>query len=274
MRRYRLISTVVVSAVALFGVALLPAQSFSTRGCEGGGSSSGFLGHLFSQESACEVRSTTIPLAGGHLRLSNFNGSVEVTGEDRADVALEARVEAHAHSRAGAESMLREIRVFTDGTIVAKGPRADNPQPWSVSYRLRVPRRLTADIVTSNGSMKLASLEGEIQARTTNGALSLSELAGDVHASTTNGGVAVELGGATWRGGGLWVRSTNGGIQVKIARSYSAHLVAKTTNGEVSSNFFDRPEARRHNSLDATVGQGGPTLDFGTTNGGISFSGN
>jgi hypothetical protein len=82
----------------------------------------------------------------------------------------------------------------------------------------------------------------------------------------------VVLEGTTWRGGGLSVRSTNGGVQIQMRGGYSAHLVAHTTNGGISGDFPNGPDGHSHSSLDTTVGQGGPTLDFGTTNGGISFT--
>ena len=273
MRRSCYFSLVVLSAVALFGIEALPAQDFRTRPCEGGQSSGGFLAHLFSQERACEVRSATFGIGGGPLRIRGFNGSVEVVGEDRSDVALEARLEVHARTEAAARSFLHEISILTDGTITARGPKND-PHDWSASYRLHVPRRLAVDIETSNGSMKLASLEGDIRAQTSNGSLSVSNLSGNVRLTTTNGSASVVLDGATWRGGGLAVRSTNGSMRVQMPAGYSAHLVARTTNGDVSGEFPNRRYGQPPNSLDTSVGRGGPTLDFDTTNGHIAFTAN
>ncbi len=200
MRRNSLISPFAFSAAVWLGLIVVAgvsasAQSFGMRPCGGDKSSSGFLGHWFKQERACEVRSATFPLSGGYVRVHGFNGNVEVVGEDRADIALEARVQVQASSQDEARSLMRDVRLQTDGTISAIGPKTGNGKDWSVSFRLRVPRRVNAEIQTVNGELKLATLEGEISGRTTNGGLSLNDLAGDVRASTTNGEVKVVLTG-------------------------------------------------------------------------------
>ena len=67
------------------------------------------------------------------------------------------------------------------------------------------------------------------------------------------------------------MKSTNGGLKIQMPGSYSAHLVAQTTNGGISGGFATQAAGSRHNSLDTTIGRGGPTLDFTTTNGAITF---
>ena len=66
-----------------------------------------------------------------------------------------------------------------------------------------------------------------INADTTNGGLTLDDLGGEVQPRTVNGGLHVKLDGTQWRGGGLFAKSTNGGITVKAPDNYSAHLVAQ-----------------------------------------------
>ena len=276
MRRCTLLS------LALFAIAsplYLSAQTLVTSHCPDTGSdrptsgSSGFFNWVAGQERACEVRSGLLPL-NGPLRVKGENGGIEVIGEDRRDIALEARVEAHAHSQSDADALLHEIHLRTTGTITADGPTMVGLGGWSVGYRLRVPRRLAAELETSNGGIKLTALEGDIHAQTTNGGLSLRDLSGDVHATTTNGGASVTLAGNTWRGRGLAVQSTNGALAIKLPGSYSAHLVAHTINGGISGDVPNQDEGHHHTTLDTNVGQGGPTLDFTTTNGHIAFTRN
>jgi DUF4097 and DUF4098 domain-containing protein YvlB len=209
----------------------------------------------------------------GSVDVKGTNGGIEVIGEDRKDIALEARVTAQASGRDEAEALLHKVTVATNGRIEASGPSMSgwfNSSNWSVNYKLRVPRHVSARLETMNGGIELSNLEGKIDANTMNGGVTLTRLAGDVHARTVNGGLDVTLDGPQWRGAGLVAKSTNGGVSVKAPDHYSAHLVAATVNGGISVGFpiTVQGEIRKH--LDTNLGNGGPTLEFETVNGGVS----
>jgi DUF4097 and DUF4098 domain-containing protein YvlB len=250
----------------------LHAQSFTTGPChddEGNThNNSWFSGH---QVRVCELRSTTLPLVNGQVRVEGKNGGIEVIGEDRKDIALEARVIAQSSSRDQAETIVREVKIKTDGTIKADGPMMSGwfSSNWQVDYKLRVPRHLAAQLETQNGGIEVENIDGKIDASTTNGGLGLHHLAGEVHASTVNGGLHVTLDGPQWRGAGMFAKSTNGGVSVKAPEHYSAHLVAGTVNGGISVGFPEAGNGRRHH-IDTNLGSGGPTVSFETVNGGVS----
>jgi hypothetical protein len=252
----------------------LPAQSFTTGPCdsdEGNTNNHGWLGH---QDRACELRRTTVPLIDGQLSVSGKNDGIEVIGEERADVALEARVIAQDTDRDAALSLVREVKIVTTGTIHAEGPTmwGLSRRSWYVNYRLHVPRHLAAQLHTENGGISITNIDGVINADTTNGGLTLNDLGGDVHATTVNGGLDVRLDGNQWRGAGLIAKSTNGGVSVKAPDHYSAHLVAGTVNGGVSVGFPIIVQGKiNRSSIDTNIGQGGPTLQFHTVNGGVSI---
>ena len=251
------------------------AQNFATGPCpdfhDDGSGGSWFFGH---QEHVCELRRTILPLSNGQVEVSATNGNIEVIGEDRRDVALEARVEAQGSSRGDAESALHEIRVLTNGTIRAVGPQGSGwlHGGWSVSYRLHVPRHLNARVNSENGTISVSNIEGGIDASTTNGAMSLDDLGGDLHASTVNGGISVQLAGDRWRGPGLSAKTVNGGISVKAPNGYSAHVNANTVNGSISVGFPITVQGAINHNLDTNMGQGGATLAFETVNGGIAIA--
>jgi DUF4097 and DUF4098 domain-containing protein YvlB len=250
----------------------LPAQSFTTSPCDAEtANNTGFFGH---QERVCELRRTTLPVMNGLLSVSGKNGGIEVTGEERQDIALEAQVIVQDSSRDDALAIAREIKIVTSGTIHAEGPETWgwSHRGWSVNFRLHVPRRLSAQLHTENGGIKLTNVDGDIHVDTTNGGLILDDLAGDVHATTVNGGLNVKLDGNQWRGAGLDAKSTNGGVSVKAPDDYSAHLVAETVNGGVSVGFPITVQGKlNRNYIDTNIGQGGPTLHFQTVNGGVSI---
>lgn len=262
-----------VACAALCAVATLHAQTVATHPCDDGsddrGSITRFLGGA---EQACELRSATFPLVSGHLNVNSQNGSIDIIGEDRQDIALEARVAAHAGSPAEAISILHEITIETGGTVEAHGPKTSGNRNWSVSYKLHVPHHLAANLHSLNGSLALAALNGSIRGETTNGSVHLENLAGDVRLTTTNGSVQAKLDGPSWQGTGLSTSTTNGGISVSVPSHYSAHLVADTTNGRTTLNLPVADQSGvHHRSIDTNLGSGGATVSFETTNGGISI---
>jgi DUF4097 and DUF4098 domain-containing protein YvlB len=261
-----------IPCAALLAVLPLSAQNFSTKPCSADEDHSGTISHWFNGEQACEVRSTTFPLVNGRINVDSMNGGIEVIGEDRQDVALEARVSAHAGSQAEAESIMKKITITTGGTVEAHGPHTSGNRNWAVGYKLLVPHQVAGKFHTMNGGLSLASIHGDIQGETTNGGLHIENLGGNVNVSTTNGGIKANLDGPTWQGSGLTASTTNGGVSVKLPSNYSAHLVASTTNGGTALNLPNtNQDGVHHHSIDTKLGSGGPTISFETTNGGVSI---
>jgi hypothetical protein len=253
----------------------LSAQQFTTGPCdhdEGNTSNnSWFSGH---QDRACELRHTILPVQNGQVSVTGKNGGIELIGEDRQDISLEARVITQASTREEAQSLAREVTIVTSGAIHAEGPQSWGPsrRSWSVNFRLHVPRHLAAELHTENGGIAVSNVDGVIHADTTNGGLTLDDLAGDVHATTVNGGLDVKLEGDQWRGAGLFAKSTNGGVSVKAADHYSAHLIAQTVNGGLAFGFPVTIQGKIGNHVDTNIGRGGPTVQFQTVNGGVSIN--
>ena len=254
----------------------IAAQSFTTTSChndEGNTHNNSFFG---GKEKACELRRTTLPLVDGRVTVSAKNGGIEVIGENRQNVELEARVVVQDSSTERAQSLLKEIKVLTDGSIRAEGPSSGSffglfGNNWSVNFRLHVPRHLAAQLHSENGGIEISNIDGEISAETTNGGVSLRDLAGKVHATTVNGGLDITLSGAQWQGEGLFARSTNGGVSVNAPEHYSAHLIAATVNGGISVDFPITIQGSVRHRIDTQIGQGGPTIQVETTNGGVSI---
>jgi len=129
----------------------LHAQSFTTTPCngdEGNTHNNSFFG---GKEKVCELRRTTLPLVNNQVTVSGKNGGIEVIGEDRQDIALEARVVAQDSSTQEARSLLKEIKILTDGSIRAEGPSSGLfsglfGNSWYVNFRLHVPRHLAAEL--------------------------------------------------------------------------------------------------------------------------------
>jgi len=223
------------------------------------------------RERYCDVREETIP-ARGRLRVDGRdNGGIEIIGSNRDDVLIRARIQAQAGSQSDAKSIVDQIRIDVGDEIRADGPTTRWRSSWSVSYEILVPKRLDLDLSANNGGISISDVEGRIDFETVNGGVSLTGLAGAVRGSTSNGGVEVDLTGDRWRGDGLDVRTTNGGVEVAVPTNYSARLETGTVNGGMDIGFPVTVQGRMNRRLTTQLGEGGPLVRVVTTNGGVTL---
>jgi hypothetical protein len=214
----------------------------------------------------CEVREAVWEATGAPIAVdAQPNGGIQVTGWDRNEVRLLAKVVASGESADEARASAAAVRIETDGTIRASvGPEGGT---W-VSFRLQVPRAAALSLRSHNGGINLESLSGTVEARTTNGGVHLERMAGKVTARTQNGGVHVDLEGDSWDGEGLDVETSNGGVHLEVPADYNAHLVTSTVNGRIHAPaaLRGRFEGKR---LDTDLGRGGAPVRIETRNGGV-----
>lgn len=222
--------------------------------------------------SHCEVREYTLADTGRLTVDSAKNGGIRVTGSDRSNVLVRARIHTNAPTLDEAKGLTPQIQVqATPGNVQASGPENLRDRGWSVSYEIQVPRRSGLNLKAHNGGIGISDVEGEIAFECVNGGVTLARLGGDVRGKTVNGGLKVELAGNTWRGNQLDVQTTNGGIQVKVPESYSARFETSTVNGNVQSDLpgVDVVRLKKERNVSITLGSGGPMVRLVTTNGGI-----
>ena len=218
----------------------------------------------------CEVRSYTLRPQSKLSVDGRENGGVSFHGWDRDEVKVIALVQANAADDNEAAAVVKQITVSTDGgRIRADGPSFQHRGGWSVSYEIYVPRHSNLEAVTRNGGVAAESVEGDLDFQATNGGLHIEDVAGDVHGETTNGGVSASLSGSSWRGRGLDLRTTNGGVSLKIPRAYNARLEAGTTNGGMRIDFPITVQGMIGKNIETQLGSGGPTVRAVTTNGAV-----
>jgi hypothetical protein len=220
----------------------------------------------------CEVRSMTMP-AGSRLAIdAKPNGGIDVEAWDRDEIQIFAKVETQARRDGDARRLADEIEVSVDSDrIDTRGPGTHaRGEGWSVSYRVKVPRRMDLDLRSINGGIALRGVGGRIELRTTNGGLRLADVSGDVSGRSTNGGIHATLAGRGWEGAGLDLETTNGGVVLELPEDYSARLETGTVHGGYRIDFpvtvQGRVDARR---LSVDLGDGGQTIRAITTNGGV-----
>jgi DUF4097 and DUF4098 domain-containing protein YvlB len=222
----------------------------------------------------CEIREQTLPAGGSITVDAGRNGGVSIKGWERNEVLVRAKIQTAAPSEAEAAQLAKEVRIETGGMrIHAEGPDNRDDFHWSASYEIFVPRRSDLSLEAHNGGISIADVNGKLEFKTTNGGVSLRRVGGNVQGMTTNGGVHVELSGNRWDGEELNVRTTNGGVNLSVPESYSAHLETSTVNGNVSVDFpVNLPvneRGRLPKDISVDLGSGGATVRAVTTNGGV-----
>ena len=226
-----------------------------------------------------ELREMTIPASGSLAVDGGKNGGIKVKGSERSDILVRACVQSWGTSDEAARAIASGIRISTAGTVKAE---AADDQNWGVSYEVLVPRNTDLNLKAHNGGITISSVEGRLNFETQNGGVGLSDVAGDVRGRTTNGGVKVSLTGNSWRGSGLDVITTNGGVHVMIPETYAANIETGTTNGGFRSDIpalnvtqEDVKGPTRHSRstrLNTSLNGGGAPIRIITTNGGVNIS--
>lgn len=226
-----------------------------------------------------ELREMTLPASGSLAVDGGRNGGIRVKGSQTSEIVVRACVQTWGTSEEAAKALATGIRISTGGTVKAE---AANDENWSVSYEVLVPRSTDLDLKAHNGGIAISSVEGRIEFETMNGGVSLMDVAGDVKGRTTNGGVNVALAGNSWKGSGLDVVTTNGGVHLSIPETFAANIETGTTNGGFRSNIpalnvttedVKRPDRhQRATRLNTALNGGGAPIRVITTNGGVNIS--
>lgn len=224
--------------------------------------------------------------AGQTLEVKGINGSVHAVAAS----GSEARVTAKKHSRRDdPESVQIKVIEHAGGvTICAVYPtprnaRHDNEcapgdeghmnsqnNDVAVDFEVQVPAGVSYEPKTVNGDIRATDLRSDVTARTVNGGIDLST-SGLAEAVTVNGSIDATLGRADWKREATF-KTVNGAITLYLPETVNAEVRARTVNGDISTDYPLTVKGRfGPRSVNGTLGQGGPTLELETVNGGISL---
>ena len=168
--------------------------------------------------------------SGGSLQIENFNGSVEITGWDKNTVDIDGT------KYASTEDRLREIKVDISPSQSSISIRTARPLDrhgnWGARYVIHVPRRTElSNIVSSNGAIRVDTIEGRSRLQTSNGSIRAVQMRGPVDARTSNG--SVEISDVT---GDATVHTSNGGIRADVKKGA---FEATTSNGSITVRLME-----------------------------------
>jgi formylmethanofuran dehydrogenase subunit C len=216
----------------------------------------------------------------GRVEISNVNGKISVEPSTGNTVDVEALRKARGASPEAAKAALERVTIAEDvsagririETKVAKTSGISFMNGGvQVEYRVKVPVGADVKFTTVNGGVEVTGLEGRIVAETTNGGVTTREVTGQLDASTTNGGLDIDL--LKMPEGGVKLECVNGGIKVRLPRDAKATVSASITNGGISTGDLPIDATGEHSRrrLEGRLNGGGPRLEAGGVNGGISL---
>jgi hypothetical protein len=187
---------------------------------------------------------------GGRVTLENFNGSVEVLGWDQNTVSVTGT------KYASREEVMKDIRIDVLSDPSSIRIRTVRPLEQNCNcgarYTLKVPRKVMLDrIDSSNGSLRVESIEGDARLKTSNGSVRVWSVSGDLNVKTSNGAIELQKfdgqailitsnGSIKAEGvrGGFKAETSNGAINATLAAIGTGQLVAaETSNASVTLNF-------------------------------------
>lgn len=225
-----------------------------------------------------EKFSQTYPLAaGGKVSLGNMNGDVEIVAWDKAEVSVEAEKSAKD------EEALNRIEIIVEAgkdriEIKTKHHRDAERFWWnrgnqtgSVRYTIRVPAELgSLKVDVMNSNVTTERVRADVKISTMNGRVHATGLTGDTTIDTMNGRIYASFD-KVGSGQKLSFDTMNGSCEVQLPADASAHVVAGTMNGRVTSELPMTVERSSRRSLRGNIGKGEASLTLDSMNGSLKL---
>ena len=180
-----------------------------------------------------EEEMTLAAPAAGKIQVNNGNGRTRVVGEDRDDVAICIQRRARAETDEAAAEVLDAIRIESADVAGSLVLDVHTPRKWNrhghAHLELRVPRGSQIIIEANNGKVCVQGMRSRVCARSSNGSVRISDVVGDIEVTTSNAKVSCDC-----TCGRLLARSSNGKIELADHRG---SVDASTSNGLIRASL-------------------------------------
>jgi hypothetical protein len=174
------------------------------------------------------------------LLVEALNGSITLICDgDRRDVEVRAEITTGGQTlelaRARLAMAVVECRRDAQGRLlVAARFPSGHSDGDGVSFVVRAPAVGEAELLTSNGAVRVQGVRGELIARTSNGRIDVEDHLGSIDAITSNGHVVLSLAGPAK------VRTSNGGVRVTLEGESVGPVDLATHDGSIELNVDSR----------------------------------
>ena len=181
---------------------------------------------------------------GVHLYVENMNGSVEITGWEKNSVQVTGTK--HASEEATLKALKIDIVNSADSIRIRTIGPSGHRGGYGAKYVIRLPQKaILEQIDSSNGAIRIESIDGTARARSSNGSVKAYRVSGPVELRTSNSSVEV----ADIPGGAV-LSTSNGSIR---AEGVKGILDATTTNSAINVTLND-PDPQKPVKLQSSNG--------------------
>jgi DUF4097 and DUF4098 domain-containing protein YvlB len=226
-----------------------------------------------------DVNKTVALHPNGSVTLENHKGSIHVTTWDRAEVEIQARIQAEDGTsmdrrrfegtdvRIDSSTGAVHIRtIYPEFNSCCSPDDGNNPE---VRYTIRMPRTGRLTIRDHRSETQIADVGGALDIDTHRGTVRVERLSGPLQLTTHRGDVTV--GFASFNGNSS-IGTYRGTIELTLPKSSRFNLQTDLgKHASVNSDFpvVVRSANRQSESMQGNVNGGGPTLDIKTVRGSI-----
>jgi hypothetical protein len=233
--------------------------------------------------------SKTLPLAAGEdVRVETYKGSVKVTTWDRAEVAVEARIEADdsCGSAKEVQNWVDQTRVVIEKrhggvSITSDYDALEHVSSWFgsctsrpfVHYTIRMPKDAPLKIKDYKSDLIVKELAAALDVDTYKGNLDVSGLAGAFHIETYKGKVNA---GIVRLVGDVTAETYKGSIVLHLPGAAAFELAAESGRGDLLVEFpaAETSASGRHRRglvARGAVNGGGPRVSLKTDKGSLAL---
>jgi DUF4097 and DUF4098 domain-containing protein YvlB len=214
----------------------------------------------------------TVPFSsGGTLKLKNFSGNVEITGEDRSDISL---VAVRTATRERLDHIKLDVQTSGD-TVTIDANKRDNS--WEhhddnvveTAFTIKVPKTANLDVDVFSSAVTVSGVSGRHHVHGFSSELRLNGGTGPVDAETFSG--AIYVAPAKWeKDQTLRAKTFSGDIEVKLPASATGSVEFDSFSGSMSSDVPMLFQSKNKRSLRAQLASGaGGSLSFHTFSGDV-----
>ncbi len=171
-----------------------------------------------------------------NLEVKTSGGGITVEGSTDGKAIVEVYIKGNNGSgnlsNAEIEERLQDytLNISKEGESLvcfAKSNKSNWKKGLSITFKIKSPRNVDTDLLTSGGGIRLANLHGNLDFSTSGGGLELSNLSGDIHGRTSGGGITArnieDFVDLSTSGGGINVSNSEGEIKLHTSGG-SIHL--------------------------------------------------
>lgn len=230
--------------------------------------------------------SKTLPLAAGEgVRVDTYKGTVKVTTWEKAEVAVEARIEADPdcgsssqqarwveQTRVAIEKAARGVSIASDYDALEERWFSCTARPF-VHYTIRMPKGAPLTIKDYKSDLEVKGLEADLGIETYKGRVDVGGLAGGFKVETYKGDVKAEI---VRLAGDVHAETYKGSIILRLPAAAGFEYAADAgRRGEFESDFLppaaSRTSRRQSVIVHGAVNGGGPRVSLKTYKGTLAL---